>query len=101
MVRLRNKPKSEQATFYFKTMDECIKFMYVFKDHWCGIEWEEPKEGEFELDTFDNMDINRSPEERAISNLSWGFNLVKSNKLTQDQRKFIDNMVTMLYTGNN
>ena len=96
MVKLQ--PKDEPTTaFYFKTMRDCEAFIYVFKDHWCNVEWNEPIERPdfFEMSKYQRESLDKDPKKRAESNLSWGFNLCRKSNigLTDSQNAFVSAMV--------
>lgn len=91
-----NKP-----VFYFRTRDDCNKFLNVFKDHWCNIRWKDPVEIPYntKLSSYDEKTLDEDPKKRAESNLSWGFNLARyygDDKLKPSQQAFIDKMMKEL-----
>lgn len=96
MVKLQSKDEPTTA-FYFKTMQDCAAFIYVFKDHWCNVEWNEPIERPdfFEMSRYQREVLNKDPKERAESNLSWGFNLDRkfNRGLNDNQNAFVSAMV--------
>ncbi len=93
MVKLEAKETAFGGIFYFHNMKDCEDFLYVFKDHWCNVPWEEPilipDDENIGSNNRKYMDI--PPKERAEDNLSWGFSLVKrlGIDLTKEQSNFI------------
>lgn len=99
LLTLREPYKNErEGNFYFKTMEECKSFLYVFKDHWCNIPWDIPKEVSSDKANLTNYQIRSlevDPKKRAEENLSWGFNFIKYhdlNKTTEEQILFIQRL---------
>lgn len=102
MIKLETNYENEarNVTFYFRTQDDCDKFIYVFKDHWCHVRWKDPviiSDREIiNLSDYDRKSLDEDPKERAESDLSWGFNLARyynDNVLTSDEQSFINNLI--------
>lgn len=99
MVKLRTNfgDYRNESTFYFRNMEQCDQFISVFKDHWCNIPWLKP------IDLGDNVIIPNyalrmidiDPKDRAIANLSWGFNMAKVYNigLSEEQQKALEEMM--------
>lgn len=100
MIELKAKDLTFGGIFYFHTMQDCNDFLYVFKDHWCNVPWENPKEvsDDFKISESQRKSMDKPPKERAESNLSWGFSLVKrlGIDLTESQNLFVKGMVERL-----
>ena len=83
--------RGEKVSFYFKDKRDADAFVYVFKDHWCHVDFE----GRYQIVSDYDKHIefmNQDPIKRAESNLSWGFNFARSHgddELTIDERSFI------------
>lgn len=82
-------------------MNDCEKFIYVFKDHWCNIEWENPAKvpDNLKISDYERKALDKDPVERAESNLSYGFNLVRycgKDKLIKEQSLFIKEIIKEL-----
>lgn len=99
MVKLQTKNEPFTA-FYFKNMQDCESFMYVFKDHWCNIEWDRPieKPDFSEMSEYQRKSLNKNPKKRAEDNLSWGFNLSRHLNLefTDEEKSFILTMLNKM-----
>jgi hypothetical protein len=67
------------SVFYFRTLDDCRKFLYVFKDHWCNVKWKPPVEvpDGTSISSTQRAQIGVDPKKRAEANLSWGFNYAR------------------------
>ena len=85
-----------ESTFYFRTMDQCSKFLNVFKDHWCNIPWKKPVEisDNTRIPDYALSRLDIDPEQIAISNLSWGFGMTKyyNIDLSKDQKAIVKSM---------
>lgn len=110
MVKLKVKEserlsKTMKRVFYFKDMEDCERFLYVFKDHYCNVPWDEPEES----DEFSNMDVNdiydmdEDPVDRADRSLGWGFSLCDSLEigLTNYQKEEVRMIMNMIEEGMN
>lgn len=88
------------AVWYFNTMKDCEKFLYVFKDHWCNARWNKPIEADSfpEVDSDDWDDLQKNPKKMAEDNLEWGFFLEKymGAKRSREQEDFLRKMVENL-----
>jgi len=97
MIELKAKDLTIGGTFYFHTMQDCNDFLYVFKDHWCNVPWEKPREvpNDFPISKNQRKSMDKSPKERAESNLSWGFDHTKwlEIDLNEKQNSFVKSMV--------
>ena len=94
MIKLESNFKyGYNITRYFKTIEDCNKYLYVFKDHWCNVPWKEPEE----IDRFDikaaTVLVN-DPIKIANGDLGWGFNTCDLNNIgeTKEQREFVSNI---------
>lgn len=100
MIELKAKDFTFGGTFYFHTMQDCNDFLYVFKDHWCNVPWEKPREvsDDFPISRIQRESMDKPPKKRAESSLSWGFSLVKrlNIDLSESQNLFVKNMVNKL-----
>lgn len=100
MIELKAKDLTFGGTFYFHTMQDCNDFLYVFKNHWCNVPWEKPREvpNDFPIGKSQRKSMNEPPKKRAESNLSWGFSLVKrlNIDLSESQNLFVKDMVDRL-----
>ena len=101
MVKLetvRNEERSE--IFYFHTMEDCNKFLYTFRDHWCNVPWKEPIEvpDDYPISARDQEVMDEDPKERAERDLSWGFSLVKRLEIrqTEKQNAFVEEMISRI-----
>lgn len=96
MVKLQSGEDS-RVVFYFKNINDCNKFLYVFKDHWCNVRWESPIEKPEFLEMTDRQreELDEDPKERAEDNLMWGFCIEKDRniRLNSSQLSFIDNFI--------
>lgn len=104
MVKLTARD-DKRARFFFRSLNDCETFKYVFKDHWCNVVWNNPEEGNFdkEMDEWDERLIDVDPKKRAENNLSWGFHLCENtgnDKLTEEQEEFVASMVDRLTNKN-
>lgn len=94
MVKLEAKDTQFGGIFYFHNMEDCNEFLYVFKDHWCNVSWEDPLviPDDSNISQEDGKEMDVSPKKRAEENLSWGFNLVRDKDigLTKVQRFFVE-----------
>lgn len=80
------------SVFYFRTLDDCRKFLYVFKDHWCNVKWKTPVEvpDDIKLPEARRDLLDMDPKKRAEANLSWGFNHARlhgDGGLTSEQQR--------------
>lgn len=85
--------------FHFRTMDDCKKFMYVFRNHWCNIPWEEPAEIPDYTKINDDQYIDVDPVARAMGNLTWGFSALRSHNmdtLTGEQQSVLSDIVSTI-----
>lgn len=103
MIKLgvKTERSNSKYVFYFHNMDDCNKFKYVFKNHWCNIKWEKPVEipNDTKISEYDRKVMDKDPEERAESDLSWGFSLEKYeewDKRTSSQNAFINSFINQL-----
>lgn len=105
MVRLASTSKMFNKVFYFHNMKDCNEFIYVFKDHFCNIEWSEPKEfpDNSILLSSEREAMDIPPKERAERNLKWGFNAINKSdcqvKINTEQKKFVYDMVERITNG--
>lgn len=102
MVELKVKSTTCNTKFYFHTMDDCEKFLYVFNDHWCNVPWERPVtvSDSTELSEYEKSAINENPKLRAERNLSWGWNLARelnTDAPNEQQRQFLNNIIEKLF----
>lgn len=81
------KERYGRGTFHFHNIEECEAFLYVFRDHWCNVEWRPPAHMQDNSQVEDIEYMNIPPKQRALSNLSWGFNIAKD--LTVDQERSV------------
>ena len=89
ILRTKMDPKTE---FKFKSIEDCEKFKYVFRDHMCNVSWEKPETVEVKSISSDlDKIISRNPARRAEDNLHWGFNLCRYHNvdITADQLQII------------
>lgn len=97
MIKLEANNAITGGAFYFYNIDDCRKFMYVFKDHWCNVPWKEPVEisDSTYIDSNARRYMSVPPKKRAEDNLSWGFNLVKrlGINLNNEQNDFVNSMM--------
>lgn len=104
MVKLAVKDTryKRESVFYFKTMKECDEFLYVFRDHMCNVPWEKPIVAPEFPEMTDGqrryMLSDKTPKEKAESNLFWGFNLVDhlGIGIDKEQEQFIANMLSRI-----
>lgn len=100
MIELKAKDLTFGGTFYFHTIQDCNDFLYVFKDHWCNVPWEKPREvpNDFLIGENQRKSMDKPSKERAESNLLWGFSLVKrlNIDLFERQNLFVRGMVDKL-----
>jgi len=100
MIELKAKDLTFGGTFYFHTMQDCNDFLYVFKDHWCNVPWEKPREvsDDFPISRIQRESMDKPPKKRAGSSLSWGFSLVKRLNigLSKRQNLFVKGMADRL-----
>lgn len=100
MIELKAKDLTFGGTFYFHTMQDCNDFLCVFKNHWCNVPWEKPREvpNDFPIGKSQRKSMDEPPKKRAESNLSWGFSLVKrlNIDLSERQNLFVKDMVDIL-----
>lgn len=84
------------SPLYFKTMEDCDTFKYVFKDHMCNVPWEQP----IEACSFPEMtnlqrhhmeEMSKDIKKYAESNLSWGFSIMEGCEigLTSEQQAMV------------
>ena len=100
MIKLTSKNKLHNISFYFNNIEDCNKFLYVFKNHWCNVKWEKPEEipNNTYIKDYHKRYLGR-PEELAENNLKWGFNsfnddyTTNNDNFTQGQLVFSRNMV--------
>lgn len=83
---------------YFHNMDDCKRFLYVFKNHWCNVRWKEPIEipDNTKISEYRRKDMDKDPEERAERDLKWGFGFAKmegTDVTTIEQAAFVERMV--------
>lgn len=100
MIKLETKME-KGSVFYFKTINDCKKFMYVFENHWCNIDWEEPEEvpDDVNMSYYQRKLLDKDPKDRAESNLNWGFQLLRylhKDQLTQEQSLFVSNLINKI-----
>ena len=100
MIKLETNYQNSDA-FYFRTLDDCNKFLYVFKDHWCNVKWKSPVEvsDNISLSRFQRYALDKDPKDRAQSNLSWGFNLARrhdDDKLNREQQIYLNRLMEEL-----
>lgn len=86
-------------------MEACNIFKSVFRNHWCNIDWNEPKEAEMfdeAKSEYWRKHINDDPKVLADKNLDWGFSLEKftGKALNADQLSFVSSMVEKLSNNN-
>ena len=88
------------GVFYFHTMEDCNKFLYIFRDHWCNVPWKEPIEvpDDYPISARDQEVMDEDPKERAERDLSWGFSLVKRLEIrqTEKQNAFVEEMISRI-----
>lgn len=106
MVKLEVKdPQYKQSPIYFKTMEDCEAFKYVFQDHMCNVPWLPPVEADKfpEMTDGHRREMEKDPKKRAESDLSWGFYLVDRLNigLTAEQHGFIKDIMDHLDNGGN
>ena len=94
-----------KATFYFKNIEDCNKFLYVFKDHFCNVPWETPKEipdNSIKLSENEKRTLDKDPVKRAQDNLSWGFSLCSYYKIgvSSDQLSFVHSLMEKVLKEN-
>ena len=106
MVKLTT-PDDTTAAFFFKDMNACNEFKYVFSNHWCNITWNTPEEQEVfpEATTGYWRDhINDDPKKLADKHLMWGFSRLKflgrDKELTASQSQFVNDMVEKITKEN-
>ena len=100
MIKLTSKNKLHNVSFYFNDMKDCNKFLYVFKNHWCNVKWENPVEisNNTPIPDYYRRYLGK-PEELAEDNLKWGFNsfnddyTTNNDNITPRQLAFVRNMV--------
>lgn len=91
MIKLESNFKyGYNITRYFKTIEDCNKYLYVFKDHWCNVPWKDPEE----ITGFDakaSVEAINDPIEIANGDLGWGFNNCDLNNIeeTKEQRDLV------------
>lgn len=91
-------------TFWFKTITDCNAFKYVFKDHWCNINWNpiEIVTDPYSIPNERYTHWDDDPKKRADDLLTWGFSWVKAHggdNLTHEQQRFVNDMVTKLISA--
>lgn len=75
MVKLESNFKEDKICIRnikmcFESMEDCNKFLYVFRDHWCNVPWTKP----VEVDKVpDGYSLVKDPIKEAEGNLNWGF----------------------------
>lgn len=94
-----------RAKFIFKSMEDCEKFKYVFKDHWCNVPWLVPVfvDEQRYLTDIGEFKIIEDPVQAAEDNLSWGFSLCKRYKIeeTDEQKAFVRDLINRIESKNN
>lgn len=85
--------RGDKVSFYFKDKKDADVFIYVFKDHWCHVDFEGRYQNISDYEYNSHLEfMNQDPIKRAESNLSWGFSFARSHgddELTIDERSFI------------
>ena len=58
---------NDRDVFYFRTLDDCNKFLYVFENHWCNVKWKPPVEvsDNIILSRYQRDALDRDPKDRA------------------------------------
>lgn len=81
------------TSFYFDNMDDCNKFLYVFKGHMCNVPWNKPEH--VDSKSIPPIKIIQNPKQSAENNLSWGFNACRFANIseTPEQLGFIENII--------
>lgn len=99
MIYLSTRIENQNPSF-FHTMDDCIKYMKVFEDHWCNVPWDQPREIRDETIPKDKLEklkrfADKDPKERAEQDLSWGFSLceVYGIENTAAQKAFVESFI--------
>ena len=66
----------QKAKWYFRSIEEMNKFIGVFKNHGCNINWKHDLiDDVFEdLDDYDLEEMDKDPIKRAKSEMDWVFN---------------------------
>lgn len=94
MVKLETDLETRNETMYFKTMEDCKEYLYVFKDHWCNLPFKDPVEIQDStiIDSKYRNYLDIPPKQRAESDLQWGFNLVNflGIGVTKEQKEFLE-----------
>lgn len=88
---------------YFKNMEDCNKYLHVFKDHWCNVPWKKPIEKDVnDLSPFEKSKMDKfliqDPIKSAEDNLSWGFHNCDYAfiGLADDQKSTVQSLVSKL-----
>lgn len=87
-------------TFYFKDMEDCNRFLEVFEDHFCNVPWKTPEQKT--INSIPPIEVqitmNMDPVKRAEKELSWGFNLCKTNNIgeTPEQIAFVKDLINRI-----
>ena len=89
--------REEHKHFYFKTKEDADKFLYVFKDHWCHVDFV----GEYRdviLSELEREQMEKDPTTRAEDNLSWGFHFAdyyNDGGLREEEKAFVEEMAQL------
>ena len=81
--------------FYFTSKENADKFLYVFKDHFCNVDFHGFYE-DTELCGYWKEHINDDPKEIAERNLNWGFAFARDygdDKLTDTQSEMLEEIM--------
>jgi len=97
MIKLTSKNNWNKGVFYFRTMEDCNEFLYVFQDHFCNVPWNTPIEvpNTILLEQQQAIAMSASPKERAEKNLSWGFSIAGTS-LTSTQQAYVNEIGKLL-----
>lgn len=96
-TKKNNVYSGKPSIFYFYTDEEADKFLYVFKNHWCHVEFEksETNISESEYKKWKEY-MDKDPVKRAENNLSWGFNFARDHnddRLTAAEESFVHKLM--------
>lgn len=96
VIKLTSDALINNTSFYFKTIEDCKKFKYVFYDHWCNIPWKVELVDISSLSEYHLNHLNEDPKIKAEQYLNWGFNFVRFNGLeecTKEQDEFLNSFI--------
>lgn len=99
MWMIQSTNKLNNITRYFTTYQECLNYIYVFKDHWCNVIWTMPVK--IDIKEVPYLEITlmeiKTAKQRAEDDLAWGFNAMWRDNtcggLTAEQLAYVDFLV--------